>query len=205
MVSVGPATPIGAGLSDLIFFWVGNLDERRATSEELEAFWQAISSNEQNHRLVNLYGGFFSMCLHHGGLWGFNNGLGYSEFRNWPELAATGAAPARYYVRNLHMYLPPAQAQQIIDLDSFFACTCETCSAVGASAILGLGYHDLKKHFALARAWEKELVLSSSRDELANHLHEVEDRFNQHVGPRLPERLRPAIGFLQRWAEVLQH
>jgi hypothetical protein len=57
--------------------------------------------------LVNMYGGFFSICLRHAGLAGFGNGLTYSESREWPALASTGAAPPRYYVRQLHAFLPP--------------------------------------------------------------------------------------------------
>ena len=191
-------------LADVTFFWVGNFDERRASFEDLQTLLEAVRAHGDSRKLVNLYGGFFSICLHHAGLWGFNNGLGYSESRNWPELSATGAAPARYYVRELHMYLPPGQAQQIVDVDLSFSCPCDVCATGGVSGIVGLSYHDLKRHFVLARAWERELVESNSPDGVAAHLLAVEERFNRAVRPRLPERLRPLVGFLGRWAEAIR-
>lgn len=191
-------------LAEASFFWVGNFDERRASSEDLGTLLEAVRAHSASRRLVNLYGGFFSICLHHVGLWGFNNGLGYSESRNWPELSATGAAPARYYVRELHMYLPPGQAQQIVDVDPFFSCPCDVCASAGVSGIVGLSYHDLKRHFVLARAWERELVESNSPEGVATHLLDAEERFNRGVRPQLPERLRPLVGFLGRWAESLR-
>lgn len=89
------------------------------------------SLNSSGVELVNLYGGFFSICMYHAGLWGFNNGLGYSESRDWPQLEATGAAPARYYVPRLHAYLPVGTAQALIEVEPEFRCPCVVCEPSG--------------------------------------------------------------------------
>lgn len=188
-------------LSDPVFYWVANLDERRASEEALRQLWAAV--DEFQRRPVNLYGGFFSICLHHAGMWGFNNGLGYSEARNWPELAATGAAPARYYVPSLHMFLPVAQAQQLIDADRTFACDCSTCSRA-TDGIVNLGYHSLKRHFAIARRREIDFVTTRSRADLVAELRDVATRFNTSVRPHLPVKTLATADFLIRWADVIE-
>ncbi len=189
-------------VNDATFFWVTGLDERRAPREILENLCRTVNELGAARRLVNLYGGFFSVILGLFGLWGFNNGLGYSESRNWPELPATGAAPPRYYVRKLHSYLSPATAQLLVDEDSYFRCECDTCTGSPSGSILGLGYHDLKRHFALARRWEIDIVEESSRSDVANHLLEAQEHVDL-VRRRFPPRVIPASEYLATWSEVL--
>jgi hypothetical protein len=67
--------------------------ERSASEEQLRHLWRVINERGRDRELVNMYGSFFSICLRYAGLAGFGNGLTYSEFRDWPALTATGAAP----------------------------------------------------------------------------------------------------------------
>jgi hypothetical protein len=189
-------------VNDVAFFWITGLDERQAPREVLEALKGSIQELRATHRLVNLYGGFFSIALGLFGLWGFNNGLGYSESRSWPELPATGAAPPRYYVRNLHSYLSPATAQLLVDEDAYFRCECDTCSHAPGGSILNLGYHDLKRHFALARRWEINTVENSAASAVADQLREAADRIDV-IRRHFPPRVVPASGYLATWSEVL--
>jgi len=160
-----------------------------------------VLSASRRHRLVNLYGGFFSACLEYAGLWGFSNGLGYSESRDWPELPATGAAPARYYIPGLHLFTAPATAQLVIENEPAFACLCPICSQ-RATAIAGFSYHDLKAHFALARHQEIRLVGETSKEALADLLDQAAARFDS-LKRRLP-RIPISTEFLARWAMVLR-
>lgn len=190
-----------SGLSEDIFVWITGWDERTATEKDLRMFKSAVAEMSESCRPINLYGSFFSDCLSSVGLFGFSSGLGYSESRNWPELSSTGAAPARYYMRDLHMFVAPAVGQLIVDLQPTFACDCEFCLG-GARSIVSLGYHELKAHFAHSRRWETDLV-SEGLDRVIDSLTDAHGRFEGSVRGRLPERMTVRIGHLLRWADAL--
>lgn len=209
VVAISKASELGQALSAIpsqlsptTFFWLTGCDERRASIDILQSLWATLEG-VSGRRIINLYGSFFSICLGKAGLWGFNNGLGYSESRNWPELTSTGAAPARYYVPQLHMYLPPATARLVLEADTFFQCPCELCHELGARAPTALKYHQLKQHFVLSRSWEIAQVAASDSQVLARELRDAHARFASRVEDRLPPRVRIDTSFLVRWAEVL--
>jgi hypothetical protein len=189
------------GMSDTAFYWITGFDERRATDGELIEVANAIRGTP-DRSLVNLYGGFFSVLLAYVGLWGFSNGLGYSETRSWPELSTTGAAPARYYVPQLHLFMAPAAAQLLVETDPWFMCPCPVCAMGGVAA---LQYRDLKRHFAWSRRSEVELVSSTQPETLATLLEEAATRIDVDVRPNIPARLIPDVRFLRTWARVVRH
>jgi len=190
-----------AGLSPTVFFWVDRFDERDVGVEELRRLAEIVAAHSRRLALVNLYGGFFSICLSYVRLWGFNNGLGYSESRDWPDLPATGAAPARYYMPRLHCFVSPGLGEFITREAPSLACRCEICQ--GRSPV-SLSYHQLKQHFALARKWEIEMVSARPKGELSAELIEAADTYLQEIGPVLPAgigRVNPQ--YLRRWASAL--
>jgi hypothetical protein len=192
---------------DAVFFWVAGFDERRAPEGQLRELLDAIRvADVSNVSLVNLYGSFFSIALSKAGLWGFNNGLGYSESRDWPELPSTGAAPPRYYIRQLHLFTAPTTAQIIIDADPRLRCECEVCTPYSRNSVARLQsqYHEIKKHFALARHWEVDFVDQRTPTEIADHLHEAAQIVEGPVAEIVPRRLVPDISYLRRWANVIQ-
>ncbi len=189
-------------LSRATFFWIAGLNERRSSIADLSLLWEGVAAWGGHRDLVNLYGGFFSICLHYAGLFGFNNGLGYSESRDWPELGATGAAPARYYMPALHLFVSPAVAQLICEQDDWFRCACSVCLAQPDGRVVGLSYHRLKAHFALARRQELELVTTGELATVVDGLRTTASRFNS-LRRRLPPGM-PDVTHLLRWAEVLE-
>lgn len=195
-----------ADLSKTAYFWITNFDERKVHESQLRELWKVVYERPAGRELVNLYGGFFSICMRHAGLSGFGNGLTYSEFRDWPALSSTGAAPPRYYVKELHVFMSPAVAAVLEGEDSQFACGCSACDGWRASgqSIASLPYHDLKRHFALARKWEMDLSVSKTLTELALDL-EVSKSLAEKVAARnVVLKSMPNLQFLQRWANVLK-
>ena len=188
-------------LSSTLFFWIPSFDERRANVTRLRELKEFVNGVAFERELLNLYGGYYSAMLGNFGLAGFNNGLGYSESREWPTLDSTGAAPARYYVRRLHAYLPKATATAIVEIDDAFACDCSVCDKDRLP--MDLSYHELKKHFALARAWEIEQSDRTSLSDLCNILRDDAQRY-QRMSRSLPSNLRSPVGYLTRWAEALE-
>ena len=189
-------------LSASAYFWVDRFDERAVVLDELVALGVAVRHHSQRLQLINLYGGFFSICLAYVGLWGFNNGLGYSESRDWPDLPATGAAPARYYLPRLHAYVSPGLAEFITREAPALACPCPICEN---RAPVALTYPQLKQHFALARKREISFVSDSTSDEVADELDDAAHVYLHEIAPILP----PGIGrvnpqYLRRWASALR-
>jgi hypothetical protein len=194
-------------LSNVCFFWITNFDERKVTEPQLRKLWQVVAARPEGRELVNMYGGFFSICLRHAGLTGFGNGLTYSESRDWPALASTGAAPPRYYVRDLHAFLPPALAASLVDFDASFECPCDACTAwrrTGGS-VASLPYHDLKRHFAMARRWELDLTATAPLSDIAWDLRDSNARADNARNSSLVLRALPSTEFLERWAAVLDN
>ena len=192
---------IPSGMSDTTFSWVPGFDERKVSVSQLRELRRVVSAVSGERQVVNLYGGFYSILLSKFGLNGFNNGLGYSESRDWPTLDATGAAPARYYVRRLHAYLPTTTATVLVEQDSGLRCKCSVCSD-GNRLPNELDYHELKRHFALSRAWEMKLVHKRSVDELRLKLRDDAGRIRSALAP-LPSGLNVPVGHMERWAASL--
>lgn len=192
------------GLSDTRFLWVNGFEERQVAQDELLRFAQAVDSFSGDRRWINMYGGFFSIALATAGLWGFNNGLGYSEARFWPQLEATGGAPQRYYIPRLHTYVSVANAHLLFDVEPwFFEPVIEERD--NDTPIAALSYHELKKDFALARRWEVEGSSEMSADDIAAMLDEANDRYQSITsGPRIPARLQIDTTYLERWRDVLR-
>jgi hypothetical protein len=192
---------IPSGLSRTQFFWITDFDERLVDSSILGRLWRTVADQALKGKdLVNLYGGFFSICMSHAGLWGFNNGLGYSESRAWPQLTSTGAAPPRYYIRKLHAFASPGSAQLLINANPSFGCDCTACAGVPP---IGMDYHGLKKHFALSRKWEIDLVASNTPTQLADAL-EASLRDFRTAKRTLPGSLGFKSAHLKTWADVLR-
>ncbi len=189
-------------MSSRVFFWIPGFDERRVSSEKLRSLKEMIIGSGTDKSLMNLYGGYYSILLGKLGLAGFNNGLGYSESRDWPTLDATGAAPARYYVRRLHAFVSGATARVLIEEDSEFACDCVVC-VDNPSSPNQLDYHSLKKHFALARAWEIQQCDSLELSELCVRLRD-DCRRADRLRSALPAGVRIPFEHLSRWATALE-
>lgn len=200
--ALGPALDaVPSGLSRTQFFWVTDLDERKVNEATLRALWETVHDQaSKNKRLINLYGGFFSICMQHADLWGFNNGLGYSESRAWPQLTSTGAAPPRYYIKKLHAFASPGRAELLINADPSFGCSCSACAG---TTPVGMSYHHLKRHFALARQWERDLVNSRTVSQLAQDMTDALRDFRR-AKSRLPASLGLRGGHLATWAAVLR-
>jgi hypothetical protein len=189
-------------LSNNVFYWLTGFDERQVSDAKLRESWNSIAAHSHRLNLINLYGGFFSVCATKVGLAGVSSGLGYSESRSWPELSSTGASPRRYYVRELHQFLSDGVAQRLVETAPFLRCDCIVCES--DRPISALSYHELKQHFAQARGWERDLVNRLSQDDIANHLEAVATRFEVEVQPQLPRSPLVSIDHLRRWSSVVR-
>jgi hypothetical protein len=187
-------------LGQTCFYWIAGFGERRATPTELRLVWDVVREMDAGIHLVNLYGGFFSVCMAYAGLWGFNNGLGYSEARSWPDLPTTGSPPPRYYVPALHLFQPQGVAQLLIQTEPALACTCQVCSK--GRAVVSLTNMQLKAHFALTRHAEILQVENESKDTVASALEES-SKLLEAVKLKIPS-VEINGSFLNRWATVLR-
>lgn len=188
-------------LAERRFFWISAFDERKVDADQLSELAAAVSTADP-YLWTNLYGGFFSIALGSVGLWGFSNGLGYSESRAWPQLEATGGAPPRYYIPRLHTFTSVANAQLLLQLEPWLF---EPVVAHRTSnqPIPTLSYHELKRDFALARRWELQQAHGAQPNDIAQALEVERDRYLA-IERQLPSRLRIDTGYLTRWVDVLR-
>jgi hypothetical protein len=191
-------------LGERCYVWITGFDERAVDEGQLRRLWRTVRAQPSGRELVNLYGGFFSACLWYAGLSGFGNGLTYSESRAWPALASTGSAPPRYYLRDLHLFLPPAAAQAVIAAEPSFECPCGACAEIRAlgQTIASMPYHSLKRHFAHARQWELDQVANGPATAVAARLTDAKRRLDA-VRSSLPKGISPQAQHLTNWANVL--
>lgn len=129
---------------DAILLWIDNFSEHSASKFELQHYKELLKGfAEHDIRVVNLFGGFFSVALAKinsevQNLSGVCHGLEYGETR--PVIPLGGGIPvARFYSRQLHHRLPPRVAIRAIkelgglqSVDAFHQeiCDCSNCEAV---------------------------------------------------------------------------
>jgi len=103
--------------TDWILLWVDDLSEHEAGQEELKGLVTLVNGLKDNgKKVVNLYGGFFSILLSHydvGLLDGVCHGPQYGESRGVVPVGG-GLPRARYYLRSLHHRVRFADALRIL-------------------------------------------------------------------------------------------
>ncbi len=188
------------GIDDILL-WIDNYRELDEAVDQLRELRNTVSTyHSKGVRIGMLYGGYFSLLLGKVGLWAFGNGVGYSEYRAFPELPATGAPPARYYVYGLHRYHQRDVAAQLsVITNNKFRIPVHLNSPLASKDPASLSYHELMTHFVISRGAEIETVdafdLADLRDELVGTADFVES--NSQLS-RLVE-----VRYLRRWAEAL--
>ena len=87
-----------------------------------------------------------------------------------------------------------------------FACPCDACVDLRSTgqSIASLPYHDLKRHFALARKWELDLTATTPLADIADQLEDARDRAVAASAGNLVLDSLPALEYLGRWASVLR-
>lgn len=85
-----------------------------------------------------------------------------------------------------------------------FECQCDACGELraGGASIAAMPYHALKRHFALARKWEIEMIDSEGPSGVAAHLRQAWQEV-QAGRELLPPGATPEVSYLERWAAVL--
>ena len=132
--------------------WVSGLDELGSDSVLLHDYANAIQEVGADIQIFALYGGFFSVLLSAVGLRGSCHGIGFGEYRAYPELQRSGPPPSRYYMPTLHRYVLPDLAFQLWRHDpTLTKCSCPVCDGL---APVELDYHSLMMHSVLCRARE---------------------------------------------------
>lgn len=136
-----------------VLIWVSGLNEYEALADDLASYRYSLkAASSRGQRLFALYGGFFSVLQASAGLDGAAHGVGFSEHRQWRELPKSGAAPARFYMRRWHRYVPQDFAETLWTQDrSLCECPCPHCAGRSPNAMT---YHDLMKHSVWCRQEE---------------------------------------------------
>ena len=136
----------------LVSVWVSDLDEMESDSALLHEYAKAIMEARADIKMFALYGGFFSVLLSAVGLKGSCHGIGFGEYRAYPQLQRSGPPPPRYYMPTLHRYVLPDLAYQLWLHDPTLAeCNCRICDGLPPMV---LDYHSLMMHSVLCRARE---------------------------------------------------
>jgi hypothetical protein len=198
---------VGDVADDRLAVWVSGLEELKSSADDLTAYGRAIAATTAAHRQAfALYGGFFSVLLGAVGLAGASHGIGYGEYRNWIELPDSGPPPPRYYLPQLHRYVPADEATRLFFADRRLAeCLCAECQG---EPPLNLDYHALMNHSVRCRAGEIESWGALTTVEATDRLqHELGEFRSVLANSGLPDvavaRVERHAAHLPTWASAL--
>jgi hypothetical protein len=113
-----------------IVFWISGFEENSASLAELESLARFIHNlSSQGSEVMNLYGGYFSLALHHAGLSKMSCGICYSSAKNVFSEATGGGLPIRYYEPTLKLkIMSDIMFKLYSDKPELFICDCPICS-----------------------------------------------------------------------------
>lgn len=152
-----------------VLIWVSDLDETKSAQHLLATYAKQVEMlSSSGIKPFALYGGYFATMLRSVGLRGVSHGVGFSEHRNHIELKSSGGAPARYYVRRIHRYLPVDLASELWRRDQTLVE--DLTSPFGQTDPAELDYHSLMKHSVWARRAEIDVAESLS---IADHINDL--------------------------------
>lgn len=201
------AAVIGANRRELAL-WVNNMNELDAgNATRLSQYAAALRDSATHSKLFALYGGYFSVLLTHVGLSGSSHGVGFSEHRDYRELAASGAAPARFYVEPLHRYLNTSLASEVWRSDpSLVAGSYESFDPTRDP--LEYEYHDLMEHSVRSRAAEIALVRDTTLEACVDQLSDAYEGYlegvkEMRIASSARTRLEDALRHLPMWISIL--
>jgi hypothetical protein len=211
VVGCATARELDLRLADIedrqVIVWVSGLEELEVLPSKLADYGKSIrAATQRGQACFALYGGFFSVMLGAVGLKGACHGIGYGEYRSWPELHQSGPPPSRYYAPRFHRYINQDLAYQLWSRDAdLTACDCEICE-MGPPL---LSYHDLMKHSVLARQAEIDRWSGLELDDARRLLEQERDDLERDLSAaQLPE---PLVGpatrvtrHLARWVSALE-
>lgn len=185
--------------ADEVLVWVSNLDETKSSLHELAAYAKNIRSMTlAGVRPFALYGGYFATMLRSVGLRGVSHGVGFSEHRNHIELKSSGGAPARYYVRRIHRYLPVDLASELWRRDRTLVE--DLATPFGQADPAELDYHSLMKHSVWARRAEIDAAESLT---IHDHVRDLKvSRIDFLAGL---EDIRLTAGLKRRSSALVNH
>lgn len=196
------------GGPEQLVVWVSGLDEHKASPGDLIQYRSAIAAaNSRGQEPFALYGGFFSVLLGVAGLRGQAHGVGFSEHRNWRELPTSGAAPARFYLRRAHRYVPQDLAQTMYEQSpDLTECPCPYCDGRPPVA---LAYHELMKHSVWCRNEEIDRWYGQGEATAAELLETEHEAMTAAIRsgalpPAMRARAITSIEHLPVWAEALR-
>ncbi len=197
------------------FLWLNNFPEQVVSKEKILGLLEILRSKPNDKLVFNLYGGYLSVILLKKGLNGFSNGVGYSESRNFHDLQAAGGPPPRYYMPKLHRYLSREEAQILINSspDGFYKCNCIICRKATRNkhvVIDDLDYHDLMKHFVLARYNDINFFANHNLNEIIQDLETTINYFDSTSFAKIANvvsnsrYINLSVSHLVTWAESLR-
>ncbi len=218
------ATAYNGATCDGILLWVDALDESEDSKEVLVALKKFIESLSENHRkIINLYGGYFSILLTktNSDFVGVCHGMEYGESRHVVPVGG-GLPRAKYYFYPLHKRLAAEDLIRIVknrkwtsgSKNKEFAeevCDCEQCANLdqftetktyktekrtGEMSTTAAKLHSLK-HYLLNKKKEYATVKSKPISDLIAELSKNHDTYLSTAG-------NDNVAHLLRWKEVIE-
>lgn len=200
--------------------WVDNFREFEARQDEIEQIINLVSILSQDRKVpvIMMYGGYFSLLLYHYGLVGVCHGTSFSESRGAMDSVrqSSGPAPIRYYIRELHRFVPLDSAKLILESDPSLICNCQVCQRVVRGVPDNItNYREqeplAEMHFLWNRFQEKQEVgrsnLTLLRQKLDFTYKLYEDVSSVTRKYKLPwgEEERPIVDtqYIRNWATAL--
>jgi len=161
---------------DGILIWISDFKEHKIPGTQLAKLVEVISKlRKEKFKIINFYGGYFSLMLTNNFLDSFVCGVNYGESRNIDTTPARGMRKM-VYINTIHKHLIVEHAPRIWLSDSSHLCNCKTCvnlcnessnfNAYNYSESMQKSEINRVQHFLNTRINELENIKSKNLEEI---------------------------------------
>lgn len=191
---------------DGFLIWIDNMkeeDEETALFGNILKLVKYLSSNTR--KVINLYGGYFSILAFFWGMSAHVSGVCYRDSRSFSELPIYGGPPGgpvpRYYIPRFRTKVPLDDAIRLLQQFPELKCDCDICSgnvtAYAPDTERSFARFIMNKHFLCCRKREREETIDANSNKLFEALNGEFTRYKKF------EEILP-ISHLARWYSAIQ-
>jgi len=184
--------------------WIQDFSETSEPSPLLDGLRRLVRKLKENDwKIINIHGGFFSSLMCYYGLNGVGYGICYKESDD-PESFATGGPPGgplpKYYLREIKIKLGKVETAVALNELPSLRCSCKICDKqidymLDAATPNAISKDLMKRHFLICKRDERDYICKSPLPQVLTNLDNIYKKYKKKI------YLVPAE-HLKRWVDL---